>query len=564
MLVPSSLSVTTWGGDRIDVFGIGTNGCIYHKGGVGDGWYQNAWTSLVSPRVPFTGVSAVSWGPNRVDVLGVGTDAATYHKSGTFQIKWGKPQASWQPPNWEPLNGALAGPPTTVSTAVGQLDVFGISMDGGACTNSWGSGAWTGWSSLGSPSSVTFTGTLSAISWGGGLLAVFGQGSDGNIWFLAGTSGDWTGFQWRCLHYSSSTSFESDPAAVSWGPSRMDVFCVGIDNQIWHNFFETGGPGSDFAGWKGLGGQFISVPCVVSRGANLIDVLGIGTEGAVWHNAWANNKWSGFIYNLGSPNGVVFVSAPSAVATSSERLDVFALGDDGHTYHKSWISGSWAQSWDTLKGKIVVSEPPQNIGLRMQYQQMYDWCWLAVASSIIKFYDPTSLATQSGIVTQLGPTYNQFPPGTSCLPTPTVFQANPDLVLAWEDPYAPTSRYAFEGAVANIPQICDHGGDVATALLLYGAISPDYDGQSPMSLDEIAQQLSQGQPVAVGITWNASSESHCVAVVGVADNLLLISDPALGELVIEYENFPAEYNGGANSPNFYVTGPPNSFTANFV
>jgi hypothetical protein len=191
----------------------------------------------------------------------------------------------------------------------------------------------------------------------------------------------------------------------------------------------------------------------------------------------------------------------------------------------------------------------------MQYQQMENWCWVTVATSIIKFYDPGSLATQSGIVTELGPAYNQFPPGTSCLPTPAAFQANPNLLVAWEDPYAPTALYAFEPAAAGLPQICDHGGSVATALQLFGAIAANYNGQSSMSLDQIKQQLGQGQPVAIGITWSTGG-GHTVAVVGVVGNLLLISDPILGESVIEYENFPAQYNGGANSPSFYVTQPP--------
>lgn len=548
MLVSSALSVTTWAGGRVDVFGVGTNGALYHKGGVGDGWYQDAWDNLASPRLPLTGVSAASWGQGRVDVFGVGTNAATYHK-------WGTPPTAWQQPAWENLNGALASPPTVVSSAIGQLDFFGIGTDGGAWTNSWNSNTqWPGWNNLGCPNNViTFTGTLCAIAWGGGLLAVFGQGSDANIWVQTGASGSWSG-QWRSLGSPPGVSFESDPAAVSWGPLRMDVFCVGTDQQIWHNFFAEGA-GFDFPGWEQLGGQFVSSPCAVSRGPNLIDALGIGTEGAVWHNAWDGHSWSGFIYDLGSPAGVDFVSAPSAVATSNERLDVFALGSDGNTYHKSWISGSWAQSWDLLSGSIVIQEPPQNIGLSMQYQQMYNWCWVTVAASIIKFYDPASLATQSGIVTQLGPTYNQFPPGTSCLPTPTAFAANPNLLVAWEDPYAPTALYAFEGAAAGLLQICDHGGDVATALQLFGAIPANYDGQSSMSLDQINQQLSQGRPVAVGITWNTGA-AHTVAVVGAVDNLLLISDPIAGESVIEYENFPAQYNGGANSPRFYVTQSP--------
>jgi hypothetical protein len=555
MLVGSALSTTTWAGGRVDVFGVGTNGCIYHKGGVGDGWYQDPWDNLACPRLPITGVSAVSWGSGRVDFFGVGTNAGTYHR-------WGTPPTAWQQPWWDVLNGTLVSSPTAVSTAANQLDVFGIGTDGGAWSNHWSPDSqWPGWMNLGCPNDViTFTGTLAAVSSGSGWISVFGLGdNDGNIWVQMGLSGDpssWSG-EWLCLTPPAGVglSFESDPAAVSWGPGRIDVFCVGIDSQIWHNAYAAGENSNMFSGWAPLGGLLISSPCAVSRGTNLIDVLGIGTDGAVWHNAWADNNWSGFVYDLGTPAGVQFVSAPSAVATSNERLDVFVLGSDGNTYHKSWISGSWAQSWDLLKGTIVVQQPPQNIGLNMQYQQMDNWCWVTVATSILKFYDSTSLATQSGIVTQLGPTYNQFPPGTSCLPTPTAFQADPSLLIAWEDPYAPTALYAFDPDVSGVPQICNHGGDVATALQLFGAVSQNYSGQSSISMNQITQELSQLRPIAVGITWNGGG-GHTVAIVGAVDNLLLISDPIAGESVIELENFPTLYNGGANSPTFYITQPP--------
>ena len=45
---------------------------------------------------------------------------------------------------------------------------------------------------------------------------------------------------------------------------------------------------------------------------------------------------------------------------------------------------------------------PNNIGLRMQFQESNEWCWIAVATSINHFYNPSSTWTQCQIMTEIG------------------------------------------------------------------------------------------------------------------------------------------------------------------
>ena len=59
----------------------------------------------------------------------------------------------------------------------------------------------------------------------------------------------------------------SQPAVVSWGPNRLDIFAVGNDDtQIFHKYWngQRWGPSS---GWESLGEDFNSSPAVIFMAA---------------------------------------------------------------------------------------------------------------------------------------------------------------------------------------------------------------------------------------------------------------------------------------------------------
>jgi hypothetical protein len=88
--------VVSWGPNRLDAFGLGTNNAMYHKAWTGTSW-QADWEDLggVFNSPP----AVVAWGPNRLDVFGLGPDNAIYHKAWTG--------ASWQA-NWEDLGDTFS------------------------------------------------------------------------------------------------------------------------------------------------------------------------------------------------------------------------------------------------------------------------------------------------------------------------------------------------------------------------------------------------------------------------------------------------------------------------
>src|SRR5262245_26869924 len=75
-----SPTVTAWSQNRLDVFGTGTGGAIYHKWWNGSAWQPVGlnWERLGGV---FTSPPAVTaWGQNRLDIFGIGADGAMWHK----------------------------------------------------------------------------------------------------------------------------------------------------------------------------------------------------------------------------------------------------------------------------------------------------------------------------------------------------------------------------------------------------------------------------------------------------------------------------------------------------
>jgi len=102
------------------------------------------------------------------------------------------------------------------------------------------------WESLGG----TFNGPPAAVSWGPNRLDIFGVSGD-NIMLHKW----WDGRNWRpsltgWVSLDATTKFISPPAVVSWGPNRLDIFGLGVDNVVRHNWSQDG---TNWGGWEPLG-----------------------------------------------------------------------------------------------------------------------------------------------------------------------------------------------------------------------------------------------------------------------------------------------------------------------
>ncbi len=338
---------------------------MYHKAWQGGAWdpSQTNWEGLGGT---FTSPPAVvSWGANRIDVFGVGTDNAVYHKS------W--QNGAWDPSQtgWEGLGGTFTSPPTVVSWGPNRLDIFGIGTDNAMYHKTWDTGTWfpsqTDWYALGG----AFISPPAAVCWGPNRFDIFGIGAGGAMYHKS-WSGAWDPSQtgWNAL----GGTFISAPAVASWGANRLDIFGIGTDNAMYHKSWAGGVWGPSQTDWESLGGAFTSLPAAVSWAANRLDVFGIGTGNSMFHKAWAAGAWSPSQTGWESMGGT-FISAPTLASWTPGRLDVFGTGTDNAMFHKSWDNGAWDPSqtdWNSLGGTftlplVQVPAPPGGLRSNVNY-----------------------------------------------------------------------------------------------------------------------------------------------------------------------------------------------------
>jgi hypothetical protein len=339
----------SWGPNRLDIFGLGTDNQMYHKA-----WTGTAWAPSAGGWEPLGGVfnsppSVVAWGPNRLDIFGLGTDNQMYHKAWTG--------TAWSPAGtgWEPLGGVFSSPPAVVAWGPNRLDIFGLGLDNQMYHKAWTGTAWapsiSGWEPLGG----VFNSPPAVVAWGPNRLDIFGLGTDNQMYHKAWTGTAWAPSisGWEAL----GGVFTSSPTVVSWGANRLDILGLGNDYQLYHKAWTGTAWAPSISGWEPLGGVFTSAPSVAAWGANRLDIFGLGTDSQMYHKAWTGTAWAPSISGW-EPQGGAFTNTPATVAWGSNRLDVFDLGTDYQMYHKAWTGTAWYPAgggWEPLGG--VFNEP---------------------------------------------------------------------------------------------------------------------------------------------------------------------------------------------------------------
>ncbi|CAI9629545.1 unnamed protein product [Alternaria burnsii] len=274
-------------------------------------------------------ISVESWGPDRIDVIGIGTDNQMYRKSFDRSDRGWKPAVT----SWEPLGGKFKQVPAAISWGFGRLDIFGIGLDNQPYHKAWGKNRKAGDFWIISDWQGITGGLVSApvpVSWGNGRIDIFGIGGTGHTMYRRTYGEDWTPGAWEKL----PGKFKSLPSAVSWGPGRLDVFAIGMDDQMYHRAYDGG---KWLSSWNGMSGKFKSCPFSVSWGSGRLDVFGIGLDDQMYHKAydgkdWVSKDWKGISGK--------FKSTPSAVSWESGRIDVFGIELDDQMYHKAFDNGN--------------------------------------------------------------------------------------------------------------------------------------------------------------------------------------------------------------------------------
>jgi hypothetical protein len=218
----SAPAAMSWDADRLDVFGVGQVeesgivrvGVMLHNSWELDSPFEPAWQSLGGS---FTSPPAVvSREANRLDVFGVGDDGAMWHNRSDGGVTW----ADWKSLGGENFKGA----PAAVAGGANRINVFGVqalvrdfSVSYQMWRNWWEGQDWqTDWEELPSlPSSGggQLTGAPAVVAREADQLDVFGVGDGSAAWHRAWHGNQWSSDDWERLQGTVLTPFLQGPVA---------------------------------------------------------------------------------------------------------------------------------------------------------------------------------------------------------------------------------------------------------------------------------------------------------------------------------------------------------------
>ncbi len=369
------------------------------------------------------------------------------------------------------------------------------------------------------------------------LFAIWkGAGTDQALWFSSYDGHSWT--PQATIPYVASAV---GPSACVY-QNRLYAAWRGMNNDQALRFSSF--DGGHWAAQARIPGASAVGPSLAVLGGKLYAAWrGVTGDETLWFSSYDGTAWAAqqTISEAQSSTG-------PALATYGQKIAAMWKGPDADQRLRftTFDGTNWA-SPSFIPGN-TGQDTPQNIGLRMQYQETTLWCWLAVGVSVANYYG-NSIPNQCGTMTDVAHTVNNWPLAQCCPPRPWL-RAHPSVQSALDDPYDTAAEFVLQNA--PITPKCIKSGGVDTVLGMYGNLGA---GTNSMSLDQVTTEIAGRRPVVVDITWT-DGKGHSVAVAGVLNDLLLIADPANGETVIEYESFPAGYKGGATANNWYTTKAP--------
>ncbi len=295
----------------------------------------------------------------RLEVFAIGHSANLLHNYQT------SPGGSWS--GWISLGTNIivqnASPAVGVN-ADGRLEVFVVDGNGAVdhvYQKVAGSSASTNWTSIGllTSSQVSTTAKLAVGNWANGSMDLFVIGTDGVLYhnYQTAPNGGWFGF----VSLGGSWQQDADIAVGSEKDGRLNVFLIGNTGNLYHNW-QTAVNGTSWNGFSDLSGALAEqVRLTVGRNSNgRLEAFTLGTDGVAYTTSETSSNsptswtsWSGM-------GGVWEVDAkPVVAADQNGALELFLIGSTGNMYHnyQTSPSGSWS-GWVELNGSFTQNVRP--------------------------------------------------------------------------------------------------------------------------------------------------------------------------------------------------------------
>ena len=171
------------------------------------------------------------------------------------------------------------------------------------------------------------------------------NGNVGHLWWVSGTG--WNTFK------DLGGSMLSHVSTITWPDTHAELFALGSDGTIWHDYFVFAS--SDWSGWTSMGGSNLVTGAAPIRWSDgHVELFATDAQGAVWHD-WSGNftgGWHGW-----DKIGGAIASRPVPVRWADGHVEVFATGKDGHLYHSDWANSAWPDFSVIDAATTIVGEP---------------------------------------------------------------------------------------------------------------------------------------------------------------------------------------------------------------
>lgn len=213
------------------------------------------------------------------------------------------------------------------------------------------------WSQLGGNLTSQNTSDPAAVSWGSGRVDLFVQGEDNQLWHTS--NANWT--TWEPLQ----GILTSAPDAASWGSGHLDVYVRGLNNRLYYRRYLNNAWLPLWYAVPELNGGVTSNPSAVSWGYGRIDLFARGSDNALWHISYtySNDTWSAW-----EPLYGTLVGGPDAASLGSGSLNVYVRGTDNGVWFKRYRNGTWTTTWENVPEAIVTADP----GVAASYSNQID------------------------------------------------------------------------------------------------------------------------------------------------------------------------------------------------
>ena len=188
-------------------------------------------------------------------------------------------------------------------------------------------------------------GDISAVSWGPSRIDIFGRGMDNAVWTKFWNGSKWS--NWASLGGKTPDS----PTAVSWGPNRIDIFVRGLDNVVYQQYFN----GTAWSGgWGSLGGETVEEVVAVSSGPERLELFVRDFKNGIQFRSFNRQaRWSGWSREADAGSTV---SKPAAVGFGGNKVVLARQSQDNKLYRKVWNGSSWGV-WEKFGDKAITGSP---------------------------------------------------------------------------------------------------------------------------------------------------------------------------------------------------------------